>query len=246
MVEETPWPLKDVILVSYEIIHKKDPAAAQRIRQKEVYELQKELILTSERVVLGTLAFYFNVHHPYKLLVEAIKKFKVAQNALAAKTKSRTEQQDLDHGSSDNIQASYEATSNSHLQAGCTISGTSRSASSPASEQSYVENDGPARSAGMTGALDQNLEVKDNQQSKVAEAQTLSKSVSEGRSEEGQVRESNDRKGEIREGGDKHLGRNLDNTHSALGRSPQEAIKKVNKDKVRAALENCEGKPLLM
>lgn len=33
-VEETPRPLKDVILVSYEIIHKKDAAAAQRIKQK--------------------------------------------------------------------------------------------------------------------------------------------------------------------------------------------------------------------
>lgn len=33
-VEETPRPLKDVILVSYEIIHKKDPAAVQRIKQK--------------------------------------------------------------------------------------------------------------------------------------------------------------------------------------------------------------------
>lgn len=50
---------------------------------QEVYEQQKELILTGERVVLGTLAFDFNVHHPYKPLVEAIKKFKVAQNALA-------------------------------------------------------------------------------------------------------------------------------------------------------------------
>ncbi|CAI9763734.1 unnamed protein product [Fraxinus pennsylvanica] len=82
-VEETPRPLKDVILVSYEIIHKKDPAAAQRIKQKEVYEQQKELILLGERVVLGTLAFDLNVLHPYKPLVEAIKKFKVAQNALA-------------------------------------------------------------------------------------------------------------------------------------------------------------------
>ncbi|RYR62596.1 hypothetical protein Ahy_A04g020309 isoform F [Arachis hypogaea] len=36
-VEETPRPLKDVILVSYEIIHKKDPAAAQRIKQKVFY-----------------------------------------------------------------------------------------------------------------------------------------------------------------------------------------------------------------
>ncbi|KAJ6393412.1 hypothetical protein OIU77_022799 [Salix suchowensis] len=82
-VEETPRPLKDVILVSYEIMHKKDPAAAQRIKQKEVYEQQKELILLGERAVLATLGFDLNVHHPYKPLVEAIKKFKVAQNALA-------------------------------------------------------------------------------------------------------------------------------------------------------------------
>lgn len=37
-VEETPRPLKDVILVSYEIINKKDPAAVQRIKQK-VYHI---------------------------------------------------------------------------------------------------------------------------------------------------------------------------------------------------------------
>ncbi|KAL3636214.1 Cyclin-T1-3 [Castilleja foliolosa] len=82
-VEETPRPLKDVILVSYEIIHKKDPAAVQRIKQKEVYEQQKELTLLGERVVLGTLGYDLNVNHPYKPLVEAIKKFQVAQNALA-------------------------------------------------------------------------------------------------------------------------------------------------------------------
>ncbi|KAH9646340.1 Cyclin-T1-5 [Citrus sinensis] len=84
-VEETPRPLKDVIIVSYEIIHKKDkdPDSIYRIKQKEVYEQQKELILLGERVVLATLAFDLNVLHPYKPLVEAIKKFKVAQNALA-------------------------------------------------------------------------------------------------------------------------------------------------------------------
>lgn len=50
---------------------------------QEVYEQQKELILLGERVVLATLGFDLNVLHPYKPLVEAIKKFKVAQNALA-------------------------------------------------------------------------------------------------------------------------------------------------------------------
>ncbi|KAG8387356.1 hypothetical protein BUALT_Bualt02G0012900 [Buddleja alternifolia] len=82
-VEETPRPLKDVIIVSYEIIHKKDTATAQRIKQKEVYEQQKEIILLAERVVLATLGFDFNVNHPYKPLVEAIKKFQVAQQTLA-------------------------------------------------------------------------------------------------------------------------------------------------------------------
>ncbi|WOH12326.1 hypothetical protein DCAR_0831828 [Daucus carota subsp. sativus] len=81
-VEETPRPIKDVIIVSYEIIHKKDPAASQRIKLKEVYEQQKELILLGERVVLATLGFDFNVHHPYKPLVEAIKKLG-GQNSLA-------------------------------------------------------------------------------------------------------------------------------------------------------------------
>ncbi|ONK60747.1 uncharacterized protein A4U43_C08F22130 [Asparagus officinalis] len=82
-VEETPRPLKDVIIVSYEIMHKKDPSAVQKIKQKEVYEQQKELIILGEKVVLTTLGFDLNVNHPYKPLVEAIKKFKVAQNALA-------------------------------------------------------------------------------------------------------------------------------------------------------------------
>ncbi|XP_010441765.1 PREDICTED: cyclin-T1-5-like [Camelina sativa] len=82
-VEETPRPLKDVIFVSYEIINKKDPGASQKIKQKEVYEQHKELILNGEKIVLSTLGFDLNVHHPYKPLVEAIKKFKVAQNALA-------------------------------------------------------------------------------------------------------------------------------------------------------------------
>ncbi|KAK7246113.1 hypothetical protein RIF29_40972 [Crotalaria pallida] len=81
-VEETPRPLKDVILLSYEIIHRKDPAAALRIKQKEVYEQQKELILLGERVVLATLGFAFNVQHPYKPLVEAIKKFNITKNFL--------------------------------------------------------------------------------------------------------------------------------------------------------------------
>ncbi|XP_062202241.1 cyclin-T1-4-like isoform X2 [Phragmites australis] len=81
-VEETPRPLKDVIMVSYEIIHKKDPAAGQRIKQREIYDKQKELILLGERAVLVTLGFDLNIHHAYKPLVEAIRRFNVGKNAL--------------------------------------------------------------------------------------------------------------------------------------------------------------------
>lgn len=82
-VEETPQKLCDVIFLSYEIRNKKDSTAAQRIRHKDLYEPQKELVLLGERLVLTTLGFDLNIHHPYKPLVAAIKKFKVAQNALA-------------------------------------------------------------------------------------------------------------------------------------------------------------------
>ncbi|CAL9117717.1 unnamed protein product [Musa textilis] len=83
-VEDTSRPLKDVVLVSYEIIYKKEPSAVQKIKQKGVYEQQKELILLGERVVLATLGFDLSVLHPYKPLVEAIKKFKVStHNSLA-------------------------------------------------------------------------------------------------------------------------------------------------------------------
>jgi len=50
---------------------------------QEVIEEQKELVLAGERLVLTTLGFDLNIHHPYKPLVASIKKFKVAQNTLA-------------------------------------------------------------------------------------------------------------------------------------------------------------------
>lgn len=46
-VEETPRPLNNVISVSYEIINKKDPGAAQKIKQKVFILLtnQAEVVL---------------------------------------------------------------------------------------------------------------------------------------------------------------------------------------------------------
>ena len=58
-VEETPRPLKDVILVSYEIIHKKDAAAMQRIKQKVMYNTtsMNQLSLDHRSVLIRRVLF---------------------------------------------------------------------------------------------------------------------------------------------------------------------------------------------
>ncbi|XP_024368413.1 cyclin-T1-3 isoform X3 [Physcomitrium patens] len=81
-VEETHRPIREVIVFSYHIRFRIDPLAKERIEQKEVIEEQKELVLAGERLVLTTLGFDLNIHHPYKPLVAAIKRFK-AQKTLA-------------------------------------------------------------------------------------------------------------------------------------------------------------------
>lgn len=315
-VEETPRPLKDVILVSYEIIHKKDPAAVQRIKQKEVYEQQKELILLGERVVLATLGFDLNVHHPYKPLVEAIKKFKVAQNALAQvawnfvndglrtslclqfkphhiaagaiflaakflKVKLPSDGEKVWWQEFDVTPRQLEEVSNQMLElyeqnrvppsqgselegsagggptphrvppkapagneehAGGTTSKPGNlkpSSSRPISDQSYVDNHvGPQKSSQNRSINDyESAEVKNGSEHKAdgeskinqhAESEPLDDLVGE----EGQ--ENNGDGGELKE---KHYNRNLDYREGMLGCSPQEAIKKIDKDKVKAALE---------
>ncbi|KAK7324333.1 hypothetical protein VNO77_27866 [Canavalia gladiata] len=328
-VEETPRPLKDVILVSYEIIHKKDPAAVQRIKQKEVYEQQKELILLGERVVLATLGFDLNVHHPYKPLVEAIKKFKVAQNALAQvawnfvndglrtslclqfkphhiaagaiflaakflKVKLPSDGEKVWWQEFDVTPRQLEEVSNQMLELyeqnrmppsndveGTTGGGTSNrtTAKAPASNDEAV----PANSNSQTGATSSRHEMPKPTSSKAVfdssaanhvgrpisnhgrssdygstemkhraeddakgnqhtereslpykenfyETQDMVKSRSEGEKEH----ENNVGLTELK---DKHSSRNLDHRDGVFGRPPQEAIKKIDRDKVKAALE---------
>ncbi|GMI91279.1 hypothetical protein like AT5G45190 [Hibiscus trionum] len=81
-IEETPRLLRDVIVVSYEIIHKRNPSAPGRIRQREVYDKQKELILVGERLLLATIAFDLDIELPYKPLVAAFKKLEIFPNLL--------------------------------------------------------------------------------------------------------------------------------------------------------------------
>ncbi|KAJ8641358.1 hypothetical protein MRB53_018052 [Persea americana] len=83
-VEETPRLLMDVIIVAYETMYRRDPVAAHRIKQKEVYEKQKERILIGETLLLCTIGFDLNIQHPYKPLMAAAKRLKIAQNVWKA------------------------------------------------------------------------------------------------------------------------------------------------------------------
>ncbi|KAF8649679.1 hypothetical protein HU200_064220 [Digitaria exilis] len=78
-VEDTPCPLDHVVRVAYETMYRRDTAAAQRIRQKDVFEKQKALILIGERLVLTTLRFDFNVQHPYRPLFDAMRNLGINQ-----------------------------------------------------------------------------------------------------------------------------------------------------------------------
>ncbi|KAK8988990.1 hypothetical protein V6N11_030361 [Hibiscus sabdariffa] len=81
-IEETPRLLRDVIVAGYEIIYKQDPSAPGRIRQREVYDKQKQLILVGERLLLATIAFDLDIELPYKPLVAAFKKLEIFPNLL--------------------------------------------------------------------------------------------------------------------------------------------------------------------
>ncbi|XP_022769047.1 cyclin-T1-3-like isoform X2 [Durio zibethinus] len=81
-IEETPCLLRDVIVVGYEIIYKRDPSAPGRIRKREVYDKQKELVLIGERLLLATIAFDLDIQLPYKPLVAAVKRLEIFPNLL--------------------------------------------------------------------------------------------------------------------------------------------------------------------
>ncbi|XP_042425563.1 cyclin-T1-2-like [Zingiber officinale] len=78
-VEETPRRLDKIVVMAYETIHKRDPTAASRILQKVTFEKQKNIVLIGERVLLSTIRFDFNVLHPYKPLLDALKKLEITQ-----------------------------------------------------------------------------------------------------------------------------------------------------------------------
>lgn len=81
--EETPIWLSDITIVAYKLMYKWDPSAPRRIKQKDVYEKQKELLLTGERMLLSTIAFDLNIELPYKPLVAALKRLNISNKELS-------------------------------------------------------------------------------------------------------------------------------------------------------------------
>ncbi|GFY86116.1 cyclin family protein [Actinidia rufa] len=80
--EETPRWLSDVTVVAYKLVYRWDPSASRRIKQRDVYDKQKELILVGETLLLSTVAFDLNIEHPYKPLVAALKRLEIANKDL--------------------------------------------------------------------------------------------------------------------------------------------------------------------
>eukprot|EP00982_Pelagococcus_subviridis_P016302 31471-Pelagococcus_subviridis.AAC.4 len=79
-VEETPKPLREVVRISYLVQFKNDhERAAKEIFQKDCYLERQDDILEAERIILHTLGFEFNVEHPYRHLLNAVKRVTRAQ-----------------------------------------------------------------------------------------------------------------------------------------------------------------------
>lgn len=66
-VEGSPRPAGDVISVAYRVLNNKEPS-------REVYEKIKENVLTGEKFVLSTLGFDLEIEHPYKIMIDWVKR----------------------------------------------------------------------------------------------------------------------------------------------------------------------------
>ncbi|RHN48013.1 putative cyclin [Medicago truncatula] len=235
-VKESRCHLRDIIFVSNEMIHEKDPAAAQKIKQKEVYEQQKELILLGERVVLATLGFDFDVQEPYGPLIAAIKKFNVANNALA-----QVAWNFLNDGLKicNQLLEFYEEIGiplSQGSEAEVAVGGRTKSPASdeqawkqipshPVPQHSSAENSAiqyrGTKNQSTGGSKEMGSDITDRKMDLKTKDSQNSKKLPH--------IVSRDR--------DRMVGGNLDLRESPLGYSPKEAVKMIDKDKSKVALE---------
>jgi len=80
-VEETPKSLSDLLKISTIVKYENDVTdkASQLMQETNFVQEQKELILRAERRLLHTLAFDFNIEHPYKYLLSTVKQMQSYQ-----------------------------------------------------------------------------------------------------------------------------------------------------------------------
>ncbi|RCV05604.1 hypothetical protein SETIT_1G096500v2 [Setaria italica] len=87
-IEDTPCLLKHVVIAAYETMYRKNPDAAKRIHQEEVFAKQKDLILVGETLLLSTIRFDFNIQHPYEPLKLALKNLGICQKEVRQRAMS--------------------------------------------------------------------------------------------------------------------------------------------------------------
>lgn len=66
-VEGSPRPAGDVLVVSYRVLHNKEPF-------RDEYERLKKIVLTGEKLVLSTLRCDLEIEHPYNLVMDWVKR----------------------------------------------------------------------------------------------------------------------------------------------------------------------------
>ena len=73
-VEESPKPLREVLSRCHNVLHKPKPGSNAKPPQLERadYDLWREKVLDTERIVLTTLGFDFQIDHPYRHLLACI------------------------------------------------------------------------------------------------------------------------------------------------------------------------------
>ncbi|GAB4843420.1 hypothetical protein Ancab_013382 [Ancistrocladus abbreviatus] len=80
--EETPCPLNNVLRISCEILHKQDITILSYMLPIDWFEQYRERVLEAEQLILTTLNFELDVHHPYDPLTSILNKLGLSQSLL--------------------------------------------------------------------------------------------------------------------------------------------------------------------
>uniref|UniRef100_A0A0C9S7I1 TSA: Wollemia nobilis Ref_Wollemi_Transcript_8402_1412 transcribed RNA sequence n=1 Tax=Wollemia nobilis TaxID=56998 RepID=A0A0C9S7I1_9CONI len=80
--EETPRPLNNVLVISYQLCHEQDLASFHYLLSNDWFEQYKQHVLEAEHMLLIALDFEITVQHPYKPLTSVLSKIGLAHTAL--------------------------------------------------------------------------------------------------------------------------------------------------------------------